>query len=281
MPATLAIGDFARATHLTVKALRHYHRIGLLVPADVDDASGYRYYSTGQIATAQVIRRLRDLEMPLDEIAGVLSTDDLSVRNQLMASHLDRLERALDDTQRAVRSLRDLLESSTPPSIELRTAPAVRAAAVTAVVDASAFGPWFQGALGELDATIAAHGVPPAGPAAGIYETAVFADGRGEATVFIPLDSPVTAVGRVHMIEVPSAELAVTVHAGSHDDIDRAYGALATYVAERAISMEGPVRETYTVGLRETADPRAWSTEIGWPIFHPGVPVAPGAPHIT
>jgi hypothetical protein len=71
MPASLAIGDFAKATHLTVKTLRHYHETGVLEPAEVDPQTGYRRYRTEQIATAQIIRRFRDLEMPLI-VAGVL-----------------------------------------------------------------------------------------------------------------------------------------------------------------------------------------------------------------
>ena len=71
MRGTLTIGDFARATQLSVKALRHYHRIGVLVPAEVNRSSGYRRYTSDQITTAQVIRRFRDLDMPLEEIAGV------------------------------------------------------------------------------------------------------------------------------------------------------------------------------------------------------------------
>ena len=57
MRASLPIGDFSRATHLSVKTLRHYHRVGLLEPADVDQDSGHRRYTTDQIPTAQVIRR--------------------------------------------------------------------------------------------------------------------------------------------------------------------------------------------------------------------------------
>jgi DNA-binding transcriptional MerR regulator len=41
MPAALTIGNFSCATHLSVKTLRHYHRVGLLVPADVDAGTGY------------------------------------------------------------------------------------------------------------------------------------------------------------------------------------------------------------------------------------------------
>ena len=69
---SLAIGDFARATHMSVKTLRYYHRVGLLEPADVDRDTGYRRYTTAQIPTAQIIRRFRDLDMPVDEVRQVL-----------------------------------------------------------------------------------------------------------------------------------------------------------------------------------------------------------------
>jgi DNA-binding transcriptional MerR regulator len=82
--ALLAIGDFSRATQLSVKMLRHYHQIGLLEPVDVDRATGYRRYSTDQISTAQIIRRFRALEMPLDEIRTVMSTTDIRQRNELI-----------------------------------------------------------------------------------------------------------------------------------------------------------------------------------------------------
>src|SRR3712207_6140467 len=61
----LAIGEFSRMTHLSVRTLRRYHEAGLLEPATVDDATGYRYYSADQIPTAQVIHRLRQLDVPL------------------------------------------------------------------------------------------------------------------------------------------------------------------------------------------------------------------------
>jgi MerR HTH family regulatory protein len=59
MAAGLTVGDFSRATHLSVKTLRHYHQVGLLEPVTVSPDTGYRYYSAEQIPTAQVIRRLR------------------------------------------------------------------------------------------------------------------------------------------------------------------------------------------------------------------------------
>ena len=63
----VSIGDFSRMTHLSVKALRHYHDVGLLDPASVDAQTGYRSYDVAQVALAQIIRRFRDLGMPVDQ----------------------------------------------------------------------------------------------------------------------------------------------------------------------------------------------------------------------
>jgi DNA-binding transcriptional MerR regulator len=59
-PATLTIGDFSRATLLTIKTLRHYHDTGVLGAAEVDPRSGYRRYLTSQIPQAQMIKRFRE-----------------------------------------------------------------------------------------------------------------------------------------------------------------------------------------------------------------------------
>jgi DNA-binding transcriptional MerR regulator len=120
--AELTVGEFSRMTHLSVKTLRHYHQVGLLEPAQVNPETGYRYYSPNQIPQAQVIRRLRDLEMPVAEVRAVLAAPDVSIRNAVISAHLDRLETELGKIHTAVDSLRSILD--TPESavaIEHRT----------------------------------------------------------------------------------------------------------------------------------------------------------------
>ena len=141
MPSTLAIGDFSRATHLSVKTLRHYHRLGLLIPAEIDPDSSYRRYNTEQIPTAQVIRRFRDLEMPLEQIGAVLQAPDLGSRNELIAAHLALLEQNLLETQEAVASLRDLLQGPSPATpMDHRSEPALQTAAISESVSLDALG---------------------------------------------------------------------------------------------------------------------------------------------
>ncbi|WP_405164252.1 MerR family transcriptional regulator [Nocardia sp. NBC_01499] len=270
MTAYLSIGDFSRATHLTVKTLRHYHQIGLLAPADVDPHTGYRRYTADQLSVAQVVRRFRELDMPLEEIQAVLATPDPGVRNARIVAHLDRLQEQLGRTQRAVDDLRDLLTHPAVDAagVELRAEPEVAAAAITEVIDAADGAAWLQGALGELHATLTAQGLSPSGQAGGIYADEVFTDHRGESTIFVPCRGTIRPLGRVRPTVIPAAELAIITHRGAATGVDRAYATLAAYVTRHALGVPGPIREYYPVGQRDTADPALWRTEIGWPVFH-------------
>ena len=272
MPASLlSIGDFSRATHLSVKTLRYYHQEGVLEPLEIDEGSGYRRYSVEQIPTAQVIHRFRDLGMPVDDVRRVITAADPAARNALISRHLQRLEEELGRTQAAVASLRDLLDHpATEWPVEHRRVPAMRVAAITQEVETAHIGPWYQGALAELYATLSAQGLALAGTAGGVYADGLFADERGEASVYLPVSGAVAELGRVRERELPAVELAVVTHEGPDTGVDRAYGALAAYVTRHALAVAGPIREFYPVSRQHTADASAWRTEIGWPIFETG-----------
>ena len=173
-------------------------------------------------------------------------------------------------TQNAVASLRDLHDHPQRPAragISHRRVAGTRAAAITAVIDIEDASSWYQGALGELHATINAQALSASGAPGGIYALDLFTSERGQATVFLPCTGQIRPVGRVEGVEVPAAELAIIVHNGPHGNIDLAYGALATHVTQHALAVDGPIREYYLSGRHNTPDESAWRTEIGWPIF--------------
>ncbi|WP_350278350.1 MerR family transcriptional regulator [Kribbella sp. HUAS MG21] len=260
----MSIGEFARATHLSVRTLRRYHESGLLEPAAVDPSSGYRYYTTGQIPSAQVIHRLRELDVPLAEVGEILATPDPDARAALISVHLERLQASLDRTRAAVTSLQRLLgPPDGEPAVELRSEPARMVAAITAVVTLDEVLRWYDGAMAELDAAVP---VGRLGPPGGHYDNELFTVGRGTVRVYHPVAEP-PSYGRVRPVELPPVELAATVHKGPHDDIEVTYGRLATWVHEHALSVAGPVQETYAVGPRDDVDPATWRTEIAWPVF--------------
>jgi DNA-binding transcriptional MerR regulator len=87
----LGIGAFAMLGGLTVEALRHYHEIGLLIPARVEPSTGYRFYQREQIRDAQVVRALRAVELPLSEIKDVLQCEDEARLRACLLAHRERL----------------------------------------------------------------------------------------------------------------------------------------------------------------------------------------------
>jgi DNA-binding transcriptional MerR regulator len=269
MSVRLPIGDFAKMTHLSVKALRRYHDMGLLRPAVVDRASGYRYYEPNQVATGQVIRRFRDLGMPLQAIKDVLHTPDAALRSELITAHLRRMEQTLEDTQRSVASLRALLESPTASTaVEYRSVPATPALAITEPVAMEDIEAWWEETFADLHAQIVAIGAERNGPDGALYPSEFFEDEIGEVVAFIPVIGQPDVSDRASVVEIPAAELAVTVHHGPFGDLDRAYGALGTYVAEREIGVDGPIREHYLVTADDTDDESRHKAEVCWPVFH-------------
>ncbi|OKH84475.1 MerR family transcriptional regulator [Mycobacterium sp. SWH-M3] len=267
MSTTLSIGDFSRMTQLSVKTLRHYHDVRLLEPHHVDPSTGYRYYTVDQVPTAQVVRRLRDLGMPVADVRAVLTCAP-GERNELISEHLKRLEDQLDATRSAVESLRAILAPPAESSrIEHRTVAATPAAAISATVDRDDLLPWWQGAVGELQAIVAADRLTVTGAPAALFGFGIFADDRGDATVFIPVSGDVRPVGRVRPAVIPAAELAVIVHQGPHEHVDVDYSALGAYATSHEISVEGPLREYYDRFCWDTTDSAQWRTQLCWPIF--------------
>jgi DNA-binding transcriptional MerR regulator len=268
----LNIGEFSRMTHLSVKALHHYHDMGVLEPAAIDPHSGYRSYGADQVAAAQVIRRLRDLGMPLDSIRAVLTAPDVAARNREITTHLARMERQLEQTQAAVSGLRALLSGPAPrPEILFRTIPAVTALSVAAVVTVADIMTWAGEASDELTATLRRAALKPAGPMGALFPGEFFELERSDITLFVPVEAPAgrfpaggLAAGRARLTEIAGIEAAVAVHDGPAEDVDRTYGALGTAVAERAIGVDGPIREYYPDGFDAAAPHR---TEICWPVF--------------
>lgn len=110
----LPIGRFARRAGLTVGALRHYDELGVLRPAAVDADTGYRRYRVSQLEDARAIARLRELEVPLEEIRDILAADDPAERARRLAGHRARIEARSHRLQRVLHHVRGVVERKEP-----------------------------------------------------------------------------------------------------------------------------------------------------------------------
>jgi DNA polymerase-3 subunit beta len=205
------IGEVARASGLSVSALRFYDGAGVLVPAEVDAATGYRRYADDQVRAARLIAGLRRVGMPVAEIAqAVRELDEPDAVRRRLDAHRRRLEDGLADAKRELLRIHIWLDLEE----HLMTRITLPAAALAATLDAVRFaapadieGPIPAGLLFETDETtltvvatdryrLAVASTPAAveGPPARLFLPADFADqmraaSAGEVTLDLTADA--------------------------------------------------------------------------------------------
>ncbi|MFJ8792207.1 MerR family transcriptional regulator [Streptomyces sp. NPDC102462] len=264
------IGEFSRITHLSIRALRRYHEQDLLIPQEVDPATGYRYYTPAQVRPALTIRRLRELDLPLADLRLFLKAEaaggdgtDRDAAQRIVAAHLRRLEDRLGRTQRAVEALRELLDPRAERTVSLEVLPPQRVLAVALDVPRKSDLSWYDAAMRDLDA---AAGRRPVLPPGGRYAHELFTEGHGRATVYLPAETPLPpgAPVTVKELRLPERTAAVATHIGPHDDLDLTYSAVGSFAAHNDLRSQDVVEEIYLVGPRDTAQPDRWRTLVAW-----------------
>jgi DNA polymerase-3 subunit beta len=119
----LGIGRLARASGLTVSALRFYDSAGVLTPAAIDPRTGYRWYTADQLVLARLIARLRRVQMPLVDIRQVLNhRHDPDRIDALLTTHLLRLEHGLAEGRRELSAVHSVLKERSMTSTTLNFA---------------------------------------------------------------------------------------------------------------------------------------------------------------
>jgi len=192
----LSIGEFAQATGLTVKALRHYDERGLLVPARTDPCSRHRAYGDAQILDAVLIRALRDADLPVESVRRALD-GPVVARSELDTFHAEvtaartAQDQALDAAHRLVAALRD------PAPVEERDAPALHWAGLVARVamdasdeDMTLAEEQANDACGAMYGRLVADGNPPCGAFWTSLGAASDDPETAELTLCWPLDRP-------------------------------------------------------------------------------------------
>ncbi|MGK5553396.1 MerR family transcriptional regulator [Actinomadura kijaniata] len=222
----LPIGRFARLCRLSVKRLRHYDEIGLLRPARVDAASGYRYYRREQARDAFVIGLLRSLDVPLPVVARVLEGEAGDALRQAR----DRMEAELARRRRALAALDRVLAEGLPaPRVELCDEPARR---VRTVRDLAT--PDSVAAVTSACVARALDGPPP-GLMAGLFPL----DMRDEFPVTVAVEDPAGAE------VLDGGRFAAAVHLGPYEQIPLTVHAVLAWCGEHGFTPVGPVREVY------------------------------------
>lgn len=276
----LPIGRFARLSGLTVRAVRHYGELGLLEPAYVDAESGYRYYTSDQLEDAAVIRRLRFLELALDEIREIVTADDPSFTRARLVQHRAKMaelaattEQILASLQRIIDGEEELVPSTTDiGEVEIKEVPAQPILVIREREPAETMSTVIPAAYRELEEYMEEIGVQAVGPPVTLCP---YADDEGMVAIenSFPVSESVAGRGRIESAVLPPCTVAAYEHRGHYSELDRSYRVLAAFVEDNGLELAGEPREVYWTGP-EDLPPEEWLTEIQFPIAHDDATIA-------
>ncbi len=262
------IGDFSRLTQITVKALRHYDRLGLLKPDHIDPASSYRYYTGAQVPRLNRILVLKDLGFTLEQIGQLLDADlsPAQLRGMLLLKQQEIHGLIATEQERQERIEAHLRQIEREPpgaryAVTLKQVTAQRVASLRAVLPAY---PAIGALFGELHAYQHQYGVHATAWTAlwldeGFYESGIDA----EAT-FTTAD-PLPPHARIKESTLPAVEtMACVQHHGPMMTVGEAHLALLGWIETNDYDLAGPTR---TLALHFAGvDSADGITEIQYPV---------------
>jgi len=240
------IGEFAHIGGVTAKALRHYDRIGLFRPAWADPSTGYRFYSPAQLPELRRIVGLRDLGVPLAEVADLVrGGDDLRTVLRRRRGDLERHRAAIDHKLAALDIRVEMADEG--PDVVVRSVEPERVASIRTMVRSGAdIGVLFDEVEVAVRDAAARARRPP-----GQIEHGGFTDHTGDIEVWVPVTRAV-AVGRVTTHRMEGGRMAAAMHHGGYEDLVRTREGLERWVVGAGMSAAGPTRIVY---LQFGADP--------------------------
>ena len=281
----LKIGDFSRVAHVTVKALRHYGRIGLLNPTWVDRFSGYRYYSFDQLPRLNRILALKDMGFTLEQIAGLLDRDlDMDeLRSILHQKRLEVEERLLTEQARLVQvetRLEQIEQTGGFGGYEvvLKSVPKLPVVSARQVVaDIIQVEQWSTQMRRELIASLRMNGLRPTGQWAHITHNAEYAEQNIDLQVAVIVDLavyPGRPVLRKQVVFLPAApHMACVVHTGPAWGLSDATAALYAWIQVNGFRQTAPVREVCHADP-EMDDARCELIELQMPVEKASFPTS-------
>jgi DNA-binding transcriptional MerR regulator/effector-binding domain-containing protein len=265
----LSIGAFSRAASISVKTLRTYHEMGLLVPASIDARTGYRTYTVDQLTDATVVTRLRSLEVPLAVVKQIVDARDPTATRRLLEQHQEVMRERLAEMTRIVTELHDHDVAIATTPVHLRRVEAVHTLRLVATVPGDDLAAWLARTHERMLAVAHAAGAVVSGPPGACYTPALESDEVERVEAFVPLSAPfVVPVGErdLGIGQGRAGTVAVLVHQGPFATIGDSYRALGAWVARHADGLEEPIVEHYVRSDLDTDDDAQHRTEICWPV---------------
>ncbi len=261
----LKIGEFSKLSQMTVKALRFYEKEGLLIPASVDEWTGYRFYKTEQLTTAAKIKSYRQLDLSIEEIKAIFKGKNA---RKILEEKADSLFNQQKEIQVRLSIINHILEkNSMKYQVTIKEIPEMTVyyseKRLAKIEDKMTFIP----ACGE-EAKKLNPQLKCAEPA---YEFVEYLDDSyRETDVLIRHSEAVTEFGteneNIKFRKVPAVKVLSIFHKGAYDEIGEAYAFIMKYAEENGYKVTGLSRECYIDGIWNKESVEDWLTEVQLPI---------------
>jgi DNA-binding transcriptional MerR regulator len=266
----LSIGVFARRSRLSMKALRLYDRRGLLIPADVDPDTGYRRYRQSQLTTARLVVMLRRLNMPLAQVAEVVSAPGPAAA-EILASYWSDVERRVTSQRELVTYVRSRLlgqEGKLPlDNVQERDVADQLVISEQRRVLVEQLPAWIGAAMTRLSKSAQRYGGVVGAPFV-IYYGEVNEDSDGPAEACMPIDPANEDSADPAMRHEPAhreAYLRLRKAQVAFPQILSAYDGISTWISAKAFVSSGAPREVYFTDFR-SAGPDDDVCDVAFPI---------------
>lgn len=259
------IGEFSRASSLTVKTLRFYHEQELLVPAFVDPRTGYRHYEPAQLETARIITALRKLEIPLAEIQQLLKRQD---QEEELLQSIERQKSLLAEKvnayRQAIKFLDQFIANEKQAKLISQSAPEIQEKAIEPMLMAGIRMKARYDQCGKTFGQIArSMGRHVCGKPFILHYDEEYKDEDADFEVCMPVRAAKTK-SEISVRELPGGRCASLQHKGPYDQLGRSYARILNYMKDKSYNLISPTREVYWKGpgMIFRGNPANFLTEI-------------------
>ena len=268
----LKIGNFSKLSRISIRMLRHYDEIGLLVPESVDDFTGYRYYSEAQLPLANRINALKEMGFSLSVVAEILKTyDNPQALKQYLLLKQAEIEEQAEKTSRQLLLLKTTInrlgkdENIMEYSVTLKEMPQRTVASLRGII------PFYdkEGILWEkMMQELVPQNVQYAKPCNSI---AVFHDKEHkeydpDVEIQISVQGTYQNTENVVFKMVPPVLIASATYKGSYDQITAVNQAVANWVRDNNYEFADAMFTIYHVSPAQTQNPDELVTEVCFPV---------------
>ena len=267
----LKIGEFSKMMQVTVKTLRHYELKGLLVPYEVDEWTGYRYYSITQMQRLNTIRGLQRQGFTLEEIKELLEDGAQTPSIEQLTQKIEETERQLQLLTERRSQLLKWMDShkqiETMEKFSIQSLPEIIVASHREVISGySALGLLCVNKIGPEMQRLGCK-CPPPGYCFTIEHNQEFC----AENIDIEYCEQVEEMGNdsdiIQFKRLPAVEKALCMkHVGPYERFYESFTEAFAYMEKQGYRLAGHPRTCYIDGIWNQEDPEKWLSIIQIPI---------------